>query len=132
MKLNDLYISVLNESVQLKIMKNLEKAPYMGSRFGQDVEPSGIYVTEKDFDGEITGNYAVGMAYLQNPLYINVNDNNLIKYKNELSNKFKSKGKSLTKKLMKLGYDAIICVLPNGDSGEIVLFPNAKFMLNKV
>ena len=98
MKLNDLYISVLNESVQLKIMKNLEKAPYMGSRFGQDVEPSGIYVTEKDFDGEITGNYAVGMAYLQNPLYINVNDNNLIKYKNELSNKFKSKGKSLTKK----------------------------------
>jgi hypothetical protein len=38
-------------------------------------------------------------------------------------------GKRLTQKLMRLGYDAIITVRVDGEWGEIVLFPNASFML---
>jgi hypothetical protein len=41
----------------------------------------------------------------------------------------KAKGKKLTDKLMNLGYDSIITVKENGEYGEIVLFPNASFMM---
>lgn len=112
----------------LKIMKNMESAPNMGSRFGQDVEPKGTYVLEKDFDLKLDKPWVEGQADINNPLVIDVDDDTLISYKYELAKKYKAKGKRLTEKLMSKGYDAII-TMRNGSSGEIILFPNCKFML---
>ncbi len=119
--------SQLNENLVIDITKNTEAAPDMGSRFGQDVEPKGTYVTtgRSELDNNVNGK-----ANLMNPLYINIDTNTLIQYKRDLSVKYKAKGQRLTNKLMNLGYDSIITVMPNGDYGEIVLFPNASFMMN--
>lgn len=115
----------------MKIMKNMEPAPYMGSRFGQDVEPSGTYVLEKDFDRKLDKPWVEGQAEIKKPLFIEVNDDTLISYKYELAKKYKAKGKRLTEKLMAVGYDAII-TMRDGESGEIILFPNCSFMLNRL
>jgi predicted Fe-Mo cluster-binding NifX family protein len=112
-------------------MKNMEPAPYMGSRFGQDVEPSGTYVLEKDFDRKLDKPWVEGQAEIKKPLFIEVNDDTLISYKYELAKKYKAKGKRLTEKLMAVGYDAII-TMRDGESGEIILFPNCSFMLNRL
>ena len=116
----------LNENLVLDITKNTEAAPYLGSSYGQDVEPKGTYVNK----GKIvkTG-YINGKADLKNPLYIEIDDSNIIEYKRELANKYKAKGQALTNKLMKAGYDSIVTVKKNGEYGEIVLFPNASFMM---
>jgi len=113
----------------LNIIKNMVSAGYYGSEFGQDVEASGTYVLEKDSDYILSG-WVEGTAEVVKPLIIPINDETRISYKYELSNQFKAKGKGLTKKLMTLGYDCIITKEPNGSSSEIILFPNAKFMLH--
>ena len=115
----------------LNIMKNMNKAQYYGSMFGQDVEPTGTYVLEKDFDRKLDKPWVEGKADISNPLVIDVDDDTLISYKYDLAKKYKSKGKRLTQKLMEAGYDAII-TMRNGSSGEIILFPNCKFMLDSL
>lgn len=117
----------LNENMVIDITKNTEPAPYLGSRFGQDVEPKGTYVLQGKIEAQ---GYVNGKANLKNPLFINVTDNTLIEYKRELADKYKAKGQKLTNKLMELGYDSIITVKENGEYGEIVLFPNASFMMH--
>ena len=116
-----------NNPITLEITKNTEKAPYMGSMFNQDVEPSGTYVTQGYVEDD---KYINGKAFLNNPLFINTTTGD-INYKKMLAKKYNATGKSLTNKLMKLGYDAIITILEdyNNEYGEIVLFPNAKFMM---
>jgi hypothetical protein len=116
----------LNENILIDITKNTEPAPYLDSRFGQDVEPKGTYVLQGKIDNE---GYINGKANLKNPLFVNVTDDTLIEYKRELANKYKAKGQKLTNKLMRLGYDSIITVKEDGEYGEIVLFPNAHFIL---
>lgn len=121
----------IQESLELPIMKNMEPAPYMGSRFGQDVEPAGTYVShfEKGATADAP-NYKYGKAVFNNPLVIDIDDDTIIKYKNQLSDKFKAKGKKLTQKLMAKGYDGLITRWPNGAYNEIVLFPNTTYMLS--
>lgn len=116
----------------LKIIKNTIPAPNYGSMFGQDVEPHGTYVLEKDFEGPISSPWVQGTAELNNPLIINITSDTQISYKYDLAKEYKAKGKSLTKKLMGKGYDGIITRYPNGESNEIVLFPNARFMLHPI
>jgi hypothetical protein len=115
--------------MELNIIKNTEAASNFGSKFGQDVEPKGTYVIEKDFEGEVKHPWVQGKAFLNNPLIIPVNDETLVSWKYELSKQFKAKGKKLTDKLMSNGFDAIITRFPKGHTGEIILFPNANFML---
>ena len=117
--------------MELHIIKNMEPAPYLGSRFGQDVEPKGTYVIEKPPHFSASGSWVEGIAHINHPLIINVDDKTLISYKYELANKYKAKGQKLTNKLMAKGYDAIITKRDDNSTGEIILFPNCKFMLNK-
>lgn len=112
-------------------MKNMEPAQYYGSMFGQDVEPSGTYVIEKDTDRPVKEPWVSGLAVIKNPLTIEVDDDTQISYKYELAKEYKAKGKQLTKKLMGLGYDAII-TMKDGETNEIILFPNCNFMLNSL
>ncbi len=116
----------LNENLIIDITKNTEPAPYLGSWFGQDVEPKGTYVLQGKIESD---GYVNGKANLKNPLYIDVTDNSLIDYKRQLATKYKAKGQKLTTKLMKLGYDSIITVKESGEYGEIILFPNASFVM---
>jgi hypothetical protein len=117
----------LNENLVIDITKNTQPASYMDDVFGQDVEPKGTYVLNGRIEGE---GYINGKANLKQPLFISINDDNLIGYKRELAFTYKAKGKRLTDKLMSLGYDSIITIRENGEYGEIVLFPNASFMMN--
>lgn len=117
--------------MDIKIIKNMEPAPYMGSRFGQDVEAKGTYVLEKDFEAPVSKPWIEGRANIQNPLIIPITDETQISYKYDLAKKYKAKGKRLTEKLMSMGYDAIVTQRPKGDTGEIILFPNCSFMLSK-
>jgi len=130
-KLSKIYESLFFESITLDIMRHDVKAPNMGDMFGQDVEPAGLYVLHKDFEGDVLDNWITGTTTLNNPMIIDVTDDTQISYKRDLALKYKGKKQVLTKKLMALGYDAIICRYPKGDYGEIVLFPNAKYMLDK-
>lgn len=118
-----------NIPIEIEIIKNPEPAPYMGNRFGQDVEVSGTYVLEKEYD-IIPSGWLSGKAYLYQPLYINVDENTLVSYKYELSKKYKAKKTILTKKLMSKGYDCLITIKEDGSKVEIVLFPNASFILS--
>ena len=117
----------LNETIYIDIKKNTEAAPYLGSMYGQDVEPKGTYVSHGNTDMR---GYINGKASLKKPLFINVTDKTLIQYKRDLADKYKAKGQGLTNKLMKLGYDSIITVQEDGEYGEIILFPNASFMMD--
>jgi hypothetical protein len=116
--------------MEINIIKNMQSAPYMGSRFGQDVEPKGTYVIQKHGTEPAKYPWVDGKAVLENPLFIDVTVETLIKYKYELVKRFKAKGKQLTNKLMDRGYDAIVTRFEDGSTGEIILFPNAKFTLD--
>lgn len=69
----------------------MQSAPYMGSRFGQDVEPKGTYVIEKHESGSVEYPWVEGVAKLRNPLFIDVTIQTLIKYKNSLAKRFRAK-----------------------------------------
>ena len=117
----------------IDIMKNMEPAEHFGSRFGQDVEAHGTYVTEGGKSDIIGDMYTTGKANIKNPLYIDLDEyENIIDYKRDLSKKYKSKNKALTKKLMSMGYDAIVTRTKRYGTGEIVLFPNADFYLEPI
>jgi hypothetical protein len=116
--------------MELDIIKNMQSAPNMGKRFGQHIEPKGTYVTQKYDDFPVKFPWVDGKASLNNPLFIDVTNDTLIKYKYDLVKRFKAKGQNLTNLLMQRGYDAIITRFDDGSTGEIILFPNAKFMLN--
>jgi hypothetical protein len=120
----------LNEQTVLDVKKNMESAPNMGAQFGQDVEPSGTYVSHDNRKSKSPiDNYKLGKVIFKKPLVIEITDDTLISYKQELSNEYKAKKGALTKKLMKKGFDGIITKWSNGDYNEIVVFPNAQLML---
>ncbi len=64
----------------------MESAPNMGSRFGQDVEPAGTYVSHDDRKNKTPiDNHKFGKVVFNNPLIIDITDDTIISYKNELS-----------------------------------------------
>ena len=118
---------------EITLLKNKAKSPFLGKLYGQDVEPSGYYAIEKKtnmFDSN--ENYETKKLKYQNPLYIDVDTDTLISWKYELSNKYKAKGKQLTEKLIKEGYDVIITKYPNGDLGEIIVLDTLKLKNNDI
>ena len=116
----------ISETIKLTLIHNKEKAPYLGSRFGQDVEPSGYYAIEKPETFSGATMYETVEFISEKPLYVDVTSDTLVSWKYDLSNKYKAKRKRLTDKLLKNGYDAIITRYPNGDTGEIVILATDK------
>lgn len=116
--------------MKIEIIKNMTPATHLGNIFGQDVEPKGTYVIKKVDNFKVEKPWVEGVADIKNPLIIRVDNTTLISYKRDLAQKYKAKGIGLTNKLMRLGYDAIITQFSDGTTGEIVLFPNASFILN--
>ena len=117
-----------NQPVSIKYNRNKEKSPDMGSEFGQDVEASGVYVTQDN--GFTPDGFESGTADIKSPLVIEVTDDTQIEYKRELSKKYKGKkGKALTKALIKDGYDSIITKNEDGTTGEIIILDDS--IINK-
>lgn len=105
---------------EITLLKNKIKAPKMKG-FGQEVEPAGYYAIEKITDiFDSNPNYETITIRYKKPLFIDVTPDDLISWKYELSKKYNAKGKALTAKLIKRGYDIIITRYPEGDYGEIV------------
>lgn len=108
--------------VTMTYLKNTEKAPYLGSRFGQDVEPSGFYFIQKEHDFPPSKGWVEGQITLNNPLVIPITDETMIEYKNDLSKKYGGKKKkALTNAIKKDGYDGIITTR-DGYLGEMIKF----------
>ena len=111
--------------LELEIIKNPKGAANLGKTYGQDVEHKGTYVIKSE--GFTPEGWLEGKAMLNNPLFIDVDSNNLVEWKYELAEKMKAKGSKLTNKLISKGYDAIVTKYSDGGYGEIILFSNAKF-----
>jgi len=108
--------------------RNTEKAPDMGSEFGQDIEPAGRYinsVSKKNKLGPDSG-FEYGDQEFKNPLVIDSVGSYGEKgnWKNVLSDRYGATGEKLTKAIREDGYDGIITTdeTPSGEKyvSEIV------------
>ena len=110
-----------NIPIELQYNRNPQSAPNMGSLFGQDVEPTGTYVTQKVSDFT-PGGFETGTVRIQNPLVIDITDDTQIEYKRKLSEENEGKkGVELSNALKQKGFDAIVTKNEDGTTGEIVL-----------
>jgi hypothetical protein len=111
------------QSVEFGYLKNKEKSPYMGSRYGQDIEPKGNYVTQHDLNDKyliekFPDKYEMGSMRFENPLVIKVEEP--LGHKKILYDKYKKKGEALSKAIIADGYDGVVTVRGNGETGEII------------
>jgi hypothetical protein len=124
-----------NIPVEFRFLKNTNKAPKMGSRFQQDIEPAGFYCVHVENPIQLSKEFITGIVKLNKPLVIEFNTKNNgydeNSWKMNLYNVFKKKGKSLSKQLMNLGYDGIITVDKRGYTSEIVILDTSKIIQDK-
>jgi hypothetical protein len=96
----------------------------MGSRFGQDVEPSGRYVVvgEPSAHTEQAG-YQHQTVEVHNPLVVPFGGGyeETSNWKRVLSSQYSAKGTSLSEALMKKGHDAVITYDKYGPSETVLL-----------
>jgi hypothetical protein len=112
-----------NFSGKIRVQRNTVGGEYMGSRFGQDVEPVGYYCTQQEntFFND-NPDYEFKEVYINKPVVIRTCDETRVRWKHDLSKLFGgSIRKRLSNKLIKNGYDSIITADENGYSWEIVL-----------
>jgi hypothetical protein len=127
--------------VCFRFLRNTEKAPYLGAKYQQDIEPAGLYVIHNPTPGDLSIGWAVGECCFDNPLVIPLNTDptqpvySSTSWKANLHRAFRATGNSLSRKLRARGYDGIVTVGLNPfrrdagkpvDTREIVaLAPNA-------
>ena len=104
--------------VTFPYLHNTQKSPNMGSRYGQDIEPHGMYITRDEMGWEPQAGYENGNITFNNPLVLQFEDTN--QWKQELQNTTGKKGKPLSRFLAKKGYDGIVTVDAKGNTWEIV------------
>lgn len=106
-------------------IRNTEKAPNMGARFGQDIEPSGKYMNVGDskqisdqmdyFKKQGVKGYETGTVEFKKPLVVEWDG-----WKQKLSQKYGGlTGKDLSKAIAKDGYDGIV-TMDKGVPSEVV------------
>lgn len=100
--------------VEFRYWRNTEKSPTYGSRFQQDIEPAGRYMIHAQQEGTPIW-LEEGIVRFEKPIVIRITDDtdNLYgpsSWKAKLHARFKGKGKALSKKLAKAGYDGIVTV----------------------
>jgi hypothetical protein len=112
--------------VTFDYIHNTQKSPNMGSRFGQDKEPAGMYIQTKPRTFTPQDNLEVGTVTFNNPLVIEFGGGygEPTNWKNVLSEKYNGKtGKGLSRAIQKDGYDGVVTISKYGPS-EIVILPN--------
>lgn len=115
--------------ITMHTVRNTEKAPDMGPRFGQDVEPAGQYVNMRFDEALPAAGWEAGIVELQNPLIIDAIDT--VAWKRALSEANEGAvGAALTQRLQAQGYDGII-TKQGGQISETVIFDPKKSNLTK-
>lgn len=116
-------VTVINELDLLKPLENKQSitltylhiennVKIKGTEFAQDIEPSGKYLTYSNHQYKIEDpSFEYGTIIFNNPLVIEFISTIHGGWKTTLSNMFKGKKKkSLSKSIVKAGYDAIITI----------------------
>lgn len=123
-----------DSNMKIAYMKNKEKSGYYGSRYGQNIEPAGEYVTVDDLYEERPNNYMLpnyeyGFITFRKPLIIDFIDTTDKGWKLSLSNMFNGKTKkSLSNAIKRKGYDGIVTVSKYGIE-EVVNLSGTKEVL---
>ena len=111
--------------------KNPEQAPDMGSVFGQDVEPTGDYVTRNE--GFTPEGFESGLVTVKKPLVIDITDETQVSYKNDLSDSYDGKtGQELSDAIKEDGFDSIVTLREDGSTGEIILLDDQRSVRFKI
>lgn len=108
------------QPVDMGYLHNNEKAPNMGTVFGQHIEPKGTYM----YPGEVEsfgnaphayGDFELGAAHFKNPIvldYVNTRESG---WKKKLSDAYGGRtGRQLTNAIIQSGHDGIITIDTNG------------------
>lgn len=115
------------QPVTFEFIRNTEKAPDMGERFQQHIEPTGRFMQTKPRTFEPMAGLVAGEITFESPLVIEFNtgtektaydENN---WKARLSKAFGNKtGMELSKAIRDTGYDGIVTIGQHGETSEIV------------
>lgn len=98
-------------------IRNKEKAPSLGTQFGQDVEPSGKYISQSTPDAakNLDARFEKKTVRFENPLVVEFGGEygTPTNWKNVLSSQYGGKtGKQLSQAIRDAGYDGIVTVEP--------------------
>ena len=114
----------------LKWTHRKQKTGNFGSRYGQDIEPSGLYVVHGHWGTPGIRNEngspvetIHGETRLSNPLVLEHGGYGSDGWKAFLYSELEKKGKALTKELVRQGFDAIVTVDKHGTSEIVLLEP---------
>jgi len=111
-----------SQPVTVEYLHNTQKAPNLGSRFGQDVEPHGKYIIERTEGSTTPEGWESGKVTFKKPLVVDFGGGyqEASNWKNILSQRYEGKtGKALSDAIRKDGYDGII-TKRDGQTREIV------------
>ncbi len=111
--------------VTFRYVRNTEKSPNLGAKYGQDIEPAGRYLLHNPDPGRLARGWEAGSLTFRNPLVIPLTgDRNAIYgptgWKARLHTATGLTGQALSKRLVAIGYDGIVTVDPDGYTREIV------------
>lgn len=100
--------------VTFRYLRSTEKAPFMGSRFGQDIEPAGRYMLHNEEPGQVSPVWETGVVTFQKPLVLKLSlDDNIYGptgWKARLRDAYGATGVELSRRLLADGWDGIITV----------------------
>lgn len=121
--------------VTFRFLRNTEKSPNFGAKYGQDIEPAGRYMLHNPDPGRLSRGWEAGEITFHKPLVIPLTgDRNAIYgpegWKASLHGATGKKGVELTRHLRELGYDGIVTVDSDGYTREIVDMTRAPLAKN--
>lgn len=103
-----------HKPVTINYLHNTTPSPYLGSRFGQDIEPTGFYFTEREGDRPIPEGLTLetGVEEIKNPLVLHWGSGygKADCWKNVLADVFGCTGAKLSKALMDRGFTHVITI----------------------
>ncbi len=106
--------------VTFEFIRNTEKAPNMGSTYGQDIEPAGKFMQQREQVFDLPPGMISGEVTFKSPLVIEHGDTR--EWKKALTANYGGKtGKNLSKAILADGFDGIVTVNSKGGyASEIV------------
>ena len=108
---------------RFQYQRRVEKAPYLGDTYGQDIEPHGKYVTHLEPGREPSDGFEQGDMEFSNPLTIAWGSGGYKdpdNWKQILSRQYQKTGEELSRAIARDGYDGIITLSERGEPLEII------------